>query len=38
MVYLMTLSVTQTAGPSGHAVWGISLDRLDADTVGLNPT
>jgi hypothetical protein len=25
------------AGPSGHAVWGIGLNRLDTDTVGSNP-
>jgi hypothetical protein len=25
------------AGPSGRAVWDVSLDRLDAETVGLNP-
>jgi hypothetical protein len=23
--------------PSGHAIWGLGLDRLDAETVGLNP-
>jgi hypothetical protein len=26
-----------SAGPSSRAVWGIGLDRLDAETVGLNP-
>jgi hypothetical protein len=26
------------AGPSGRAVWGEGLDRLNADIVGLSPT
>jgi hypothetical protein len=26
------------SGPSGRAVWGERLDRLDAEIVGLNPT
>jgi hypothetical protein len=26
-----------TTGPSGRAVWGVGLDRLDAETVGSNP-
>jgi hypothetical protein len=25
------------ASPSDHAVWGIGLDRLDAETVGSHP-
>jgi hypothetical protein len=25
------------AGPSGRSVWGVGLDRLDADTVGSSP-
>jgi hypothetical protein len=27
----------EITGPSGRAVWSIGLDRLDAETVGLNP-
>jgi hypothetical protein len=35
---LMTFLVTHCiAGPSGCAVWGIGLDHLDAEAVGLNP-
>jgi hypothetical protein len=29
--------ITLYANPSGHAVWGIGLDHLDAEMVGLNP-
>jgi hypothetical protein len=25
------------AGPSGHVVWGVGLDRLVADTMSSNP-
>jgi hypothetical protein len=28
---------TAPAGPSERAVWGVGLDRLDAETVGSNP-
>jgi hypothetical protein len=26
------------AGPSDRSVWGVGLDRLDAETVGSNPS
>jgi hypothetical protein len=31
------LVMAQKAGPSGRVVWGIGLDRLDAETMGSNP-
>jgi hypothetical protein len=28
---------TFQSGPSGRAIWGVGLDRLDAENVGSNP-
>jgi hypothetical protein len=35
--YLTSCSTLLLAGPSAHVFWGIGLDRLDAETMGLNP-
>jgi hypothetical protein len=35
---LLFVDKSVQVGPSVQAVWGIGLDRLDAEILGLNPT